>query len=105
MVSLRTTTWSAESTRFDPRELRKAANKAPEYEGTLNLAQVLHELQEMLPADAVLTTDAGNFATWPTRFMNRVRRTFSSSPSSTNPGSSPPTRPPTARWWTRCATT
>ena len=52
------------------RGLRKAANAAPEYAGTLNLAVVLHQLQEMLPADAVLTTDAGNFATWPTRFMN-----------------------------------
>jgi acetolactate synthase-1/2/3 large subunit len=62
------TPWS--EWRRELRELRKAANKAPEYDGTLNLAQVLHELQKMLPADAVLTTDAGNFATWPTRFMN-----------------------------------
>lgn len=52
------------------RSLRLAANAVPEYAGTLNLARVLHELQEMLPARAILTTDAGNFAAWPTRFMN-----------------------------------
>jgi acetolactate synthase-1/2/3 large subunit len=62
------TPWS-EWTR-ELRRLRRAANEVPEYAGTLNLARVLHQLQEMLPADAVLTTDAGNFATWPTRFMN-----------------------------------
>ena len=52
------------------RALRLAANEAPDYAGTLNLARVLHQLQELLPERAILTTDAGNFATWPTRFMN-----------------------------------
>jgi len=52
------------------RRLRKTANEVPEYAGTLNLALVLRQLEELLPAEAVLTTDAGNFATWLTRFMN-----------------------------------
>jgi acetolactate synthase-1/2/3 large subunit len=52
------------------RALRLATNEAPDYAGTLNLARVLHQLQQMLPERAILTTDAGNFATWPTRFMN-----------------------------------
>ncbi len=42
----------------------------PDYKGPLNLARVLKTLEEMLPEKAVLTTDAGNFATWVTRFMN-----------------------------------
>ena len=54
----------------DLRGLREAANAVTEYAGPLNLSQVLHELQAMLPKDAVLTCDAGNFATWPARFMN-----------------------------------
>jgi acetolactate synthase I/II/III large subunit len=40
------------------------------YEGTLNLAQVMHELQDLMEPDAIMTCDAGNFATWPPRFMN-----------------------------------
>jgi acetolactate synthase-1/2/3 large subunit len=43
---------------------------APDYPGPLNVARVLHALQAELHADAVLTCDAGNFATWPTRFMH-----------------------------------
>jgi len=52
------------------RGLREAANEVPDYAGTLNIARVLHQLQEMLPEQAVLACDAGNFATWPVRFMN-----------------------------------
>ncbi|MBV9736083.1 MAG: thiamine pyrophosphate-binding protein [Acidisphaera sp.] len=52
------------------RALRQKTSAAAEYEGPLNLSKILHELQELLAAQAVLTTDAGNFATWPTRFMN-----------------------------------
>jgi acetolactate synthase-1/2/3 large subunit len=52
------------------RALRLAASEAPDYPGPLNLARLLHELQDMLPEQAILTTDAGNFATWPVRFMN-----------------------------------
>ena len=42
----------------------------PEYEGPLNLGRVMRELETSLPADAIFTSDAGNFATWPARFIN-----------------------------------
>lgn len=52
------------------RGLREAGRAVPEYPTPLNLARILHELEAALPDDAILTTDAGNFATWPTRFMH-----------------------------------
>ncbi len=52
------------------RGLRVASGVVPDYAGTLNVAQVMHDLAALLPEQAILTTDAGNFATWPTRFMN-----------------------------------
>jgi acetolactate synthase-1/2/3 large subunit len=52
------------------RALRLAAVEVPEYDGPLNLARVMHDLAGLLPAQAILTTDAGNFATWPARFIN-----------------------------------
>jgi acetolactate synthase-1/2/3 large subunit len=55
------------------KQLRAArlAQAAPQqYEGPLNLAVALQELEKVLPADTIFTTDAGNFATWPTRFMH-----------------------------------
>ncbi len=52
------------------RALRMAGREVPDYEGPLNLGQVLRELEGLLDADAVMTCDAGNFATWPPRFMN-----------------------------------
>ncbi|MBX5472305.1 MAG: thiamine pyrophosphate-binding protein [Acetobacteraceae bacterium] len=52
------------------RRLREKDQEVPEYPGFLNIARVLRSLQDMLPKEAVLTCDAGNFATWPTRFMN-----------------------------------
>ena len=36
----------------------------------MNLAVALQELEKALPPDTIFTTDAGNFATWPTRFMH-----------------------------------
>ncbi|CAH2604096.1 Thiamine pyrophosphate-binding protein [Rhodovastum atsumiense] len=56
--------------RHDLRALRQAGREVPEYEGPLNLARVLRELEDLLEDDAILTCDAGNFATWPPRFMN-----------------------------------
>jgi acetolactate synthase-1/2/3 large subunit len=50
------------------RASRLAQAVAPEYEGPLNLARALQALEKALPADTIFTTDAGNFATWPTRF-------------------------------------
>ena len=52
------------------RALRLAGREVPDYEGPLNLGQVLRDLEGLLENDAILTTDAGNFATWPTRFMH-----------------------------------
>jgi acetolactate synthase-1/2/3 large subunit len=56
--------------RASVRAAREAQAKAPEYEGPLNLAVALQALEKALPADTIFTTDAGNFATWPTRFMH-----------------------------------
>jgi len=56
--------------RAEIRAAREAQAAAPEYEGPLNLAVALQALEKVLPADAIFTTDAGNFATWPTRFMH-----------------------------------
>ena len=56
--------------RASVRAARDAQAKAPAYEGKLNLAVALQELEKVLPADTIFTSDAGNFATWPTRFMH-----------------------------------
>lgn len=56
--------------RASVRAAREAQAKAPSYEGPLNLAVALQELEKVLPADTIFTSDAGNFATWPTRFMH-----------------------------------
>jgi acetolactate synthase-1/2/3 large subunit len=59
------------------RALRLAAQAVPDYPGPLNVAQCLRELEGMLASDAVMTCDAGNFATWPPRFMHvRARQEF-----------------------------
>ena len=42
----------------------------PNYEGRLNLGTAMQELETLLTPDAVITTDAGNFAGWATRFIN-----------------------------------
>ena len=52
------------------RAMREAGRVVPEYEGPLNLAQVMRELEELAAPDAIFTSDAGNFATWPARFVN-----------------------------------
>lgn len=58
------------------RALRLAAYAVPDYPGPLNVAQCLRELGGMLAADAVMTCDAGNFATWPARFLHVRERQF-----------------------------
>lgn len=35
--------------------------EAPNYEGPLNLAKALQDLEKALPANTIYTTDAGNF--------------------------------------------
>jgi acetolactate synthase-1/2/3 large subunit len=57
--------WTAEL-----RAMREAGRVVPSYEGPLNLAAAMRALEEQLPDDTILTTDAGNFAGWPTRFLN-----------------------------------
>ncbi|WP_421995724.1 thiamine pyrophosphate-dependent enzyme [Roseococcus sp.] len=52
------------------RAAREEQAAAPEYEGKINLARALQALEKELPKDTIFTTDAGNFATWPTRFMH-----------------------------------
>lgn len=51
------------------RSLREAGRTVPHYQG-LNLAQVMRELESLAAPNAVFTCDAGNFATWPQRFIN-----------------------------------
>ncbi len=60
--------WSAWTREL--RDLRLAQAKPQDYEGPLNLAVALQALEKALPADTIFTTDAGNFATWPNRFMH-----------------------------------
>ncbi|MBN9508123.1 MAG: thiamine pyrophosphate-binding protein [Alphaproteobacteria bacterium] len=52
------------------RAQRLASAAVPDYPGALNIAACLHELEGLLAPDAVMTCDAGNFATWPPRFMH-----------------------------------
>jgi acetolactate synthase-1/2/3 large subunit len=56
--------WTAEL-----RAIRMKGLARQDYEG-LNLSQVMHDLAALLEDDAILTCDAGNFATWPPRFIN-----------------------------------
>jgi len=52
------------------RAIRLADYAVPDYPGPLNLAQALRDLEGLLEADAILTCDAGNFATWTNRFLH-----------------------------------
>jgi acetolactate synthase-1/2/3 large subunit len=48
----------------------KWSGEVPSYEGRLNLAAAMKQLEAMLPEDAIVTTDAGNFSAWGVRFIN-----------------------------------
>jgi acetolactate synthase-1/2/3 large subunit len=52
------------------RAAREAQAVAPQVGGPLDLARALQALEKSLPPDTIFTTDAGNFASWPTRFMH-----------------------------------
>jgi len=52
------------------RSLREAQRAVPNYQGSLNLGTVMRDLEGLLTQDAIITTDAGNFAGWATRFLN-----------------------------------
>jgi acetolactate synthase-1/2/3 large subunit len=60
--------WSAWTEEL--RGIREAQRAVVPYAGALNLGQAMRELEGLLAPDAILTTDAGNFAGWPTRFLN-----------------------------------
>ena len=64
--------WSAWTKEVHAARVEQA--KAPEYEGPLNLARELQALEKVLPDDAIFTCDAGNFATWPNRFMHMTEK-------------------------------
>ncbi len=52
------------------RAQRTAGQRVPEYGGALNVGQVMRDLAELAAPDAVFTSDAGNFAGWPARFID-----------------------------------
>jgi acetolactate synthase-1/2/3 large subunit len=52
------------------RSLREAQRAVPNYDGMLNLGTMMREFESLLTPDAIVTTDAGNFAGWATRFIN-----------------------------------
>ncbi|MBO1074430.1 thiamine pyrophosphate-dependent enzyme [Roseomonas marmotae] len=60
--------WSAWTQELHAARMKQA--EAPQYEGPLNLARELQALEKVLPDDTIFTCDAGNFATWPNRFMH-----------------------------------
>jgi acetolactate synthase-1/2/3 large subunit len=60
--------WSAWTKEL--RSLREAQRSVPNYQGTLNLGHAMRELERLLDPTAIVTTDAGNFAGWATRFIN-----------------------------------
>ena len=44
--------------------------EVPDLPGPLNLGTAMRELERLLERDAIVTTDAGNFAGWATRFID-----------------------------------
>ncbi|MXP65846.1 thiamine pyrophosphate-binding protein [Roseomonas sp. M0104] len=60
--------WSAWTKEVHAARVKQA--EAPDYAGPLNLARELQALEKVLPKDTIFTCDAGNFATWPNRFMH-----------------------------------
>ena len=64
-VPVRWANWTREL-----RDIRLAGCAVQRYEGKLNLSEAMHSLAGLLEPDAILTCDAGNFATWPNRFIN-----------------------------------
>lgn len=52
------------------RALRTAGQAVPEQAGAVNVAEIMHEIARRARPDAIFTCDAGNFATWPARFID-----------------------------------
>jgi acetolactate synthase-1/2/3 large subunit len=57
--------WSA-----DLRALHERWRAVPKHSGSLNVAQAMRDLEAAAEPDAIFTCDAGNFATWPQRFID-----------------------------------
>ncbi|MFZ9635977.1 MAG: thiamine pyrophosphate-dependent enzyme, partial [Alphaproteobacteria bacterium] len=74
MAPLDGTRWAAwaEAARKD----YLASLEAPAYSGPFDSAKAMHALDALLPADAIITLDAGNHTGWPQRFLHfgRPRR-------------------------------
>lgn len=56
--------------RQELRDIRERGREVPNYQGALNLGVAMRELERLLARDAIITTDAGNFSGWATRFIN-----------------------------------
>jgi acetolactate synthase-1/2/3 large subunit len=67
-IKLGKPTWNAWTKEL--RAIRENAYAMTAYPGPLNLSEVMHALEAELEPDAILTTDAGNFATWVARFIH-----------------------------------
>jgi acetolactate synthase I/II/III large subunit len=52
------------------RDIRERGREVPNYRGPLNLGAAMRDLERLLTRDAIITTDAGNFSGWATRFIN-----------------------------------
>ncbi len=62
------------------KDWREAARKdfleavtPPAYSGPLDAARAMVELRKVLPKDAIVTVDAGNFSGWPQRYLTYAR--------------------------------
>ena len=51
----------------------EAAIQPPHSAARVDLGRVMTSLNELLPADAIITTDAGNFSLWPLRYRRYQR--------------------------------
>lgn len=53
----------------DCRQRYQAGLNAPQQQGPVDMAAVIHWLRDRLPPDAIVTNGAGNFASWPNKFI------------------------------------
>ena len=72
-IAARISSARAESAAEAHAEYLAWSDKPTPQPGAVNLAEIVIWLREHLPADAILTNGAGNFAAWVNRFY-RVRR-------------------------------
>ncbi len=63
--------WCDEA-RKDYVEWTAIAEKDEPWKGA-DMTEIFRQMQELFPADAIITTDAGNFAGWPQRYLKYAR--------------------------------